>query len=305
MAAARCSISFSLLCVWAIVFVIWSVSAESWAGSGPHVTGRGSSGPSGPISSSDGASGPVVGSLKRPRSGLTLLQASLQPHLRATDGSKGLRSGPPKLIIAGAPAAGKGTQCEVIKSKFGVVHLSTGDLLRRAVADLTPLGIKVKDFMDNGRLVPDELITDLVCDRLREGDCTQNGWLLDGFPRTAFQADALVSRKIHPDCFILLDVPEGVLVERVIGRRTDPLTGVGYHLTFKPPPNDETILRRLVQRSDDTEEKIVVRYQDFKKNIDAVKSRYLDKIRVFDGTLAPSQLSEEICATVRDMCKAP
>jgi adenylate kinase len=209
----------------------------------------------------------------------------------------------PKLIIAGAPAAGKGTQCEVLKAAFGVVHLSTGDILRKAVADGTPLGKKVKTFMDSGNLVPDELITDLVCNRLKMSDCCNKGWLLDGFPRTSFQADALKSHNIVPDCFILLDVPEAVLVERVIGRRVDPVTGNVYHLTSKPPPNDEAVLKRLVQRSDDTREKIVVRYQDFKRNIDAVKSRFQDKMVRFDGTAPQSQVSEGILKTVQDICK--
>merc|ERR1712127_950552 len=97
----------------------------------------------------------------------------------------------PKLIIAGAPASGKGTQCETIKSKYGVVHLSTGDMLRAAVAAGTDVGKKAKEFMDSGKLVPDEVIIGVVCDRLNEDDCKTDGWLLDGFPRTPAQAQAL------------------------------------------------------------------------------------------------------------------
>ncbi|RYH05182.1 hypothetical protein EON65_45410 [archaeon] len=98
---------------------------------------------------------------------------------------------PLKLIIAGAPAAGKGTQCEIIKARYGLVHLSTGDILRAAVKEGTPLGLQAKTFMDAGKLVPDELIIGVICERLQQSDCRECGWLLDGFPRTKAQADAL------------------------------------------------------------------------------------------------------------------
>ena len=113
-------------------------------------------------------------------------------------------SSSPKIIIAGAPAAGKGTQCEVIRKDFGVVHLSTGDILRAAVKEQSELGLKAKSFMDAGKLVPDELIIGVVCDRLKQTDCVNQGWLLDGFPRTKSQADALNQAGMVPDCFVLL-----------------------------------------------------------------------------------------------------
>ena len=194
-----------------------------------------------------------------------------------------------KIIIAGAPAAGKGTQCERIKEAFGVVHLSTGDILRAAVKDGTPLGVKAKEYMDTGQLVPDDLIIDVVCDRLGQEDCKTKGWLLDGFPRTAAQAEALSEAGMVPDCFVLLDVPEDILVERVSGRRTDPETGKIYHMTFTPPPED--IVDRLVQRSDDTEEKIKVRYRDFTNNMDAVREKYEDCLIWVDGTQTADRVS--------------
>lgn len=202
-------------------------------------------------------------------------------------------NGSPKIIIAGAPAAGKGTQCEVIRNDFGVVHLSTGDLLRAAVKDQSTLGVQAKAYMDAGKLVPDELIIDVVCDRLKQPDCQNQGWLLDGFPRTKAQADALTKAGMIPDCFILLDVPEQVLVERVTGRRTDPVTGKIYHLKFNPPESPE-IAARLTQRSDDTEEKIVTRYRDFIANIDAVKGSYADKLVRVDGTKSQADVSANI-----------
>jgi len=205
-----------------------------------------------------------------------------------------------KIIIAGAPAAGKGTQCEVIKSEFGVVHLSTGDILRAAVKEGTELGVKAKGYMDSGQLVPDELITNVVCDRLKQADCKTMGWLLDGFPRTRAQADALNQAGFKPDSFILLDVPEDILVDRVTGRRTDPVTGDIYHLTYKPPPAD--IVPRLVQRSDDTKEKIVVRYREFLKHVDAVKDCYEDKCLKVDGSQSSSAVSGAITAALGDTC---
>jgi adenylate kinase len=195
-----------------------------------------------------------------------------------------------KVIIAGAPAAGKGTQCEMIKSEFGLVHLSTGDILRASVQQGTPLGLKAKAFMDGGQLVPDELIIGVICDRLKESDCEVNGWLLDGFPRTKSQADALSAAGMVPDCFVMLDVPEAVLVERVTGRRTDPVTGKIYHMKFNPP-TDDIISSRLVQRSDDTAEKIIVRYREFQSHIDAIKSCYEDKMVRVDGSIAQSEVS--------------
>lgn len=195
-----------------------------------------------------------------------------------------------RLIIAGAPASGKGTQCEMIKEKYGVVHLSTGDMLRAAVAAKTDVGILAKEYMDAGKLVPDEVIIGVVKDRLAQKDCIENGWLLDGFPRTPAQAAALSEAGISADCFLFLNVPDEVLVERVVGRRTDPETGKIYHMTFSPP-EDEEILARLEQRSDDTEEKVKVRLEQFHANVDAVKGSYTDIIVEINGTDKPENVA--------------
>lgn len=205
----------------------------------------------------------------------------------------------PKIIIAGAPAAGKGTQCEVITSNFGVVHLSTGDILRSAVKQGTDLGLKAKSYMDAGQLVPDELIISVVCERLKQDDCLRNGWLLDGFPRTRAQAEALAANDLIPDSFLLLDVPEDVLVDRVSGRRTDPVTGKIYHLTTSPPESEE-IAARLVQRSDDTAEKIIIRYREFKSHIDSVRSFYESKTIRIDGTLTRDVVSSEVLSRLTE-----
>ena len=164
--------------------------------------------------------------------------------------------GPLKVIISGAPASGKGTQCEFIKEEFKLVHLSTGDMLRAAVEEGSSLGAEAKVFMDAGGLVPDELIIAIVIARLRAPDCAERGWLLDGFPRTRAQADALEAAGMECDVFVQLDVDPALLVERVTGRRSDPMTGKIYHLKYSPPPDDPELLARLVHRTDDTEEKV-------------------------------------------------
>jgi adenylate kinase len=216
----------------------------------------------------------------------------------ANESSVEVRTGKaPKLIIAGAPASGKGTQCELIKEKYGVVHLSTGDMLRAAVAAGTEVGKQAKDFMDAGKLVPDEVIIGVVKDRLEEQDCIECGWLLDGFPRTPAQAEALASAGVTADCFIFLNVPDEVLVERVVGRRTDPETGKIYHMTFSPP-EDEAVLARLEQRSDDTEEKVKVRLEQFHANVEAVKGSYTDIAVEVDGTSKPEDVSQTIMMAI-------
>lgn len=139
-----------------------------------------------------------------------------------------------------------------------------------------------------------------VKDRLGESDCKENGWLLDGFPRTQAQAKALEDAGVSADCFLFLDVPDDVLVERVVGRRTDPVTGKIYHMTFSPP-EDEEILNRLEQRSDDTEEKVKVRLEQFHANVDAVKDSYTDIMVSIDGNRAPSDVSAEIIETINKM----
>lgn len=205
-----------------------------------------------------------------------------------------------KIIIAGAPASGKGTQCEIIKKQFGVVHLSTGDILRAAVKDGTELGLKAKGYMDAGKLVPDDLIIGVVQDRLKQPDCQSQGWLLDGFPRTRVQANALEAAGMTPDCFILLDVAEDVLVERVTGRRTDPETGKIYHMKFSPPESEE-VAARLIQRSDDTAEKVIIRFRDFQANIDSVRELYEDKMVWVDGSLAPRDVSEVVVSSINSI----
>lgn len=199
----------------------------------------------------------------------------------------------PKIVISGAPASGKGTQCEKIVQAFNVVHISTGDLLRDHVKRGTDLGRRAKEFMDSGKLVPDQLIVDLVRDRLSKEDCKERGWLLDGFPRTRKQALALSGMGVLPDKFIQLDVPDYLLVERVTGRRTDPVSGKIYHLKFSPP-TDPDVAGRLVQRADDTEDTVRNRLQEFHRNAKEVLENYASLVRRFDGAVKPDEIFAEI-----------
>jgi len=208
-----------------------------------------------------------------------------------------------KIIIAGAPASGKGTQCEAIRSKYGVVHLSTGDMLRAAVSEGTDVGRAAKDYMDAGKLVPDEVIIVVVKDRLSQPDCVSSGWLLDGFPLTPAQATALKSAGVSAYCFLFLNVPDSLLIYRVVGRRTDPITGKIYHMTFSPPDDDE-ILGRLEHRSDDTEDKVVVRLEQFHSNVDAVRGSYEDIGAEIDGSLSPGEVGDLIDCVIEEKVAA-
>jgi len=165
--------------------------------------------------------------------------------------------------------------------QYGLTHISAGDLLRAEVAAGTKNGKIAKEYMDRGDLVPNEVVIDMVKDRLSQDDAQKNGWLLDGYPRSADQAKALEEAGIHPDLFLNLEVPDDVLVERVVGRRMDPETGKIYHIKFNPPP--EEIVGRLTQRSDDTEEKARNRLATHHKNVDAVVESYKDILVTIDG----------------------
>lgn len=215
--------------------------------------------------------------------------AEVQPKLAQLLPEMELRPGkvsPPRLVILGPPAGGKGTQCELLVQLLGVVHLSTGDILRQAIRDKTPLGVQAQRFMDRGELVPDNLVVDVVLSRLAEPDCAARGWLLDGFPRTAQQAEMLLKGRggvTAPDCVLELEVPDKEVIRRIAGRRVDPVTGKTYHVEFNPPPAD--VASRVIQRSDDTEEKIKTRLTQFHAHSAAVRKVFEEYRGDCDATI--------------------
>ncbi|XP_054822379.1 adenylate kinase 5, chloroplastic isoform X2 [Prosopis cineraria] len=219
-------------------------------------------------------------------------------HFRINPKSKGLKvncsiNEPLKVMILGAPASGKGTQCELIVQKFGLVHISTGDLLRAEVAAGSEIGNKAKEYMNAGRLVPDEIVTAMVTARLSREDAKQKGWLLDGYPRSFAQAEALEQKKIRPDIYIVLDVPDEILIDRCVGRRLDPVTGKIYHITNFPPETEE-IKSRLITRPDDTQEKVKSRLEIYKQNAEAVSSSYSSITNKVDGNRSKEVVFKEI-----------
>lgn len=163
-----------------------------------------------------------------------------------------------KLILLGAPGAGKGTQATFICEKFGIPQISTGDMLRAAVKAGTPLGVKAKAVMDAGQLVSDDIIIGLVKERIAQADCA-NGFLFDGFPRTLPQADAMKEAGVKLDYVLEIDVPFGDILERATGRRQHPGSGRTYHVSFNPPKVagiDDVTGEPLIQRDDDKEETV-------------------------------------------------
>src|SRR5664279_4641788 len=168
-----------------------------------------------------------------------------------------------RLILLGAPGAGKGTQATYIKEKYNIPQISTGDMLRAAVKAGTPLGLAAKKVMDSGGLVSDDIIIGLVKDRLTAPDCA-NGYLFDGFPRTIPQADAMRDAGVPIDFVLEIDVPDSAIVERMSGRRVHVASGRTYHVKFNPPRvegKDDVTGEDLIQREDDKEATVLNRLE--------------------------------------------
>ncbi|NMG43697.1 adenylate kinase [Aromatoleum toluvorans] len=168
-----------------------------------------------------------------------------------------------RLILLGPPGAGKGTQANFIKEKFGIPQISTGDMLRAAVKAGTPLGIEAKKVMDAGGLVSDDIIIGLVKDRLQQDDC-KSGYMFDGFPRTIPQADAMKDAGVPIDFVLEIDVPDSEIVERMSGRRVHVASGRTYHVKYNPPKvagKDDVTGEDLIQRDDDREETVKKRLE--------------------------------------------
>jgi adenylate kinase len=190
-----------------------------------------------------------------------------------------------RLILLGPPGAGKGTQANFIREKFGIPQISTGDMLRAAVKAGTPLGKEAKKVIDAGQLVSDDIIIGLVKERLKQPDCAR-GYLFDGFPRTIPQAEALTRENVPIDYVLEIDVPDDEIITRMSGRRVHPASGRVYHVTFNPPKTegrDDASGEPLVQRDDDREDTVRKRLEvyraqtrpliDYYKRLDAAKYR--------------------------------
>ncbi len=208
-----------------------------------------------------------------------------------------------RIILLGAPGAGKGTQAQFIMEKYGVPQISTGDMLRAAIKEGSELGQKVKAVMDAGQLVSDELIIELVKDRVSQADCAK-GFLLDGFPRTIPQADAMKENGIDVDFVLEFDVPDEEIVKRMSGRRVHPGSGRVYHTVYNPPKvegKDDVTGEDLIIRADDVEETVRKRlaiYHEqtaplvsyYSKAAEAGDSQYVK----FDGTQAVEAVSQQL-----------
>lgn len=203
------------------------------------------------------------------------------------------------VVLFGAPGAGKGTQAKFIMDRYEIPQISTGDILRQAIANKTTLGLEAKKFMDEGKLVPDEVVNGLVAERLAAEDC-KHGFIMDGFPRTVVQAEELdkilenLGRKIEK--VIALHVPDEDIVERITGRRTSKKTGKIYHMTFNPPVDEDPA--DLVQRADDTKEVVEKRLKTYHEQTAPVFEYYnaQGKVSEIDGTKKMEDITAEIFA---------
>lgn len=216
-----------------------------------------------------------------------------------------------RLILIGPPGAGKGTQAAFIKERFGIPQISTGDMLRAAVKAGTPLGLKAKAVMASGGLVSDDIILGLMKERLAKPDC-EKGFLLDGFPRTIPQAEALRQTGIPIDFVLEISVPDEEIVTRISGRRIDPASGRTYHVKYNPPKvegRDDVTGAPLIQRDDDKEEVVRNRLKVYHEQTEALVKFYSDLAASGDAS-APKYRSisglgtiEEITARVFDALK--
>ncbi len=217
-----------------------------------------------------------------------------------------------RLILLGAPGAGKGTQATFICQKFGIPQISTGDMLRAAVKAGTPLGLAAKKVMESGALVSDEIIIGLVKERITQPDCA-NGFLFDGFPRTIPQAEAMKQAGVKIDCVLEIDVPFQAIVERMSGRRSHPASGRTYHVKFNPPKvegRDDVTGEPLLQRDDDKEETVLKRLDvyssqtrplvEYYSNWAKQDPRNAPKVRKIDGLGTVEDITSRALDALKD-----
>ena len=192
-----------------------------------------------------------------------------------------------KIIFLGAPGAGKGTQAEVVSKRCAIPAISTGAIIRAAIAAGTPTGVKAKEFIEKGNLVPDEVVIDIVKERLSESDC-KNGYILDGFPRTVPQAIALENMGIAIDAVVSLEVPSEAIVERMSGRRVCNRCGASYHVQYNPSKDGvhcDSCGEALATRADDEPSVVLSRLEVYHTSTEPLKSFYEDRglLKLVDG----------------------
>jgi adenylate kinase len=206
-----------------------------------------------------------------------------------------------RMILVGPPGAGKGTQAARLIDTHRIPHISSGDMLRAAVKDGTAMGVEADKYMKLGKLVPDDVVIGMILERVAKPDCAA-GFMLDGFPRTRPQAEALDTAMraagVELDAVVLLEVPDALLEERAVGRRSDPVTGAIYHLTYNPPPPD--IAGRMVHRKDDTVEAVTTRVQKYHSETAPIIPFYLSKgiLKRVDGVGDPDAITQRITAAL-------
>lgn len=208
-----------------------------------------------------------------------------------------------KLVLLGAPGAGKGTQASRLAAHYQIPHISTGDILRKNLKEETPLGIQAKAYMDQGLLVPDELMVGLVAERLKDIDC-QNGYILDGFPRTTHQAEVL-AELAEIDAAVNVDVPDDHIVRRMAGRRVCPKCGEPYHIEYKKSAVDGICDRcgeTLIIRKDDEPETVLKRLSVYHEQTAPLISYYADqeKLVSVDGTKSVEEVTEAVIASLEE-----
>ncbi|MBE6649993.1 MAG: adenylate kinase [Ruminococcaceae bacterium] len=206
-----------------------------------------------------------------------------------------------KIIFLGAPGAGKGTQAEIVAQKAGIPTISTGVILREAIKNKTPLGVSAQSYIEKGQLVPDELVIDILTDRLSQDDC-KNGYILDGFPRTIAQAEALDKMNITIDKVVNIFVPDEKIVERLAGRRSCAGCGATYHVVYNPSKDGvhcSNCGKELTQRSDDKPETILNRLEVYHSQTAPLEEFYRNR-----GILCDVEGQEELADTTALTLKA-
>lgn len=209
-----------------------------------------------------------------------------------------------KLILLGAPGAGKGTQAEKICEKLNIPAISTGNILRAAVKDGTEMGLKAKSYMDAGQLVPDEVVIGIIKDRLNDDDC-KNGFILDGFPRTIPQAQALLDSGVDIDKVIDIEVPDEAITKRMSGRRVCSKCANSYHIEYKKPKVDgicDACGGELIQRKDDAPQTVLDRLVEYHKMTEPLKGFYesLGKLKVVEGQEDVADTTKLVFAALED-----